>query len=247
MHEKDIIIEPRRAKKEKVLPKRALLVANPSEAESAFQIFKPYTDEIRTVLQDRIAVDKDRRLCLAGPALGSPAAALILEKLIVLGVKEIMLVSCCGSLDPAHSIGDIMIGTGAVSGEGVSPYYAEKSVVLPAPEAVDQLQMVADALPSNVHRGTIWSTDAPYRERRSELLRLQERHGIVGVDMEFSALCSVASFRKVVFGGIFVVSDTLWTRNWKPGFGGADFRAASRGLIEQLIHRGVSSGPERGE
>jgi purine-nucleoside phosphorylase len=239
MTEKDILIEPRRGKREKPLPQRALMVVNPADAATAFQTFKTCSGETGTLHREQIIVDRLRRLCLAGPALGAPAAVLLLEKLVALGVKDVMLISCCGSLDPVHSIGDLLVGTRAVSGEGVSPYYYGKTVVEPSVSAAAEFREFAENHAINAHLGTVWTTDAPYRERRSELLRLQERYGIVGVDMEFSALCSVASFRDISFGAVFVVSDMLWPRSWKPGFTIAEYKASYRNLIEQLIHDGL--------
>jgi len=240
MNEKDLLIQPRRGKKEKELPQRALLIANPPEAEVAFNLFAPFVEERKTVYQAQIAVGENRQLCVAGPALGAPAAVLLLEKLIALGVKEIQIFSCCGSLDPRHAIGDILIGTEAVSGEGVSRYYSNKITAEPGPRTTARLFDQAEQSGRGVHRGSIWSTDAPYRERRSEFLRLQERFGVVGVDMEFSALCRVAEFRGVSLGGLFVISDQLWTRNWTPGFAGSDFRKTCREMLEMIINDGLA-------
>ncbi|MCG6931452.1 MAG: hypothetical protein LJE64_12935 [Desulfofustis sp.] len=242
MTEKDLIIEPRRGRKEQLLPGRALMVVNPVDADLAAEVFLRSTGKTWEVARPRIVVDGARRLCVAGPALGAPAAALLLEKLVVLGVTEIWLVSCCGSLDPSHAIGDLLIGTRAVSGEGVSRYYSEAEVVEPGSAATEELREFAETRSMTARSGTIWSTDAPYRERRSELLRLQERDGIVGVDMEFSALCTVASFRSVGLGALFVVSDMLWTGSWKPGFGKAALKEANRNLIEKIIQYGLSKG-----
>ena len=239
MNEEDLIIEPRRGKKEKALPSRALLVANPAEADYALQRFRPSAGERRTLYQTTLLVDWDHSLCLAGPALGAAAAVLILEKLIVLGVKQIWLLSCCGTLDPSWSLGDIVLATGALCGEGVSPYYSTKKQTTPGAVATDQLERFANRHWPGLHRGTIWSTDAPYRERRSELISLQERYGIVGIDMEFSALCTVARCRKVSLGALFVVSDLLWTGNWKPGFGARQFTESSHHLIDRLLAHGL--------
>lgn len=245
MAEKDILIEPRKGRKEKVLPARALMVVNPSEADYALKTFQPFAGASKTVSQTQIVVDKKHLLCLAGPALGAAAAALILEKLVVLGVQEIWLISCCGSLDPSHAIGDILIATGAVSGEGVSRYYADETVVGPCTRITAEVEKIAGQRRIAARQGLIWSTDAPYRERRSELIQLQERYGIIGVDMEFSALCSVASFRGVSLGALFIVSDMLWTRNWKPAFGGSVFKESSRDMIETFIHYGLHKDPEK--
>lgn len=241
MSEADLIIEPRRGKKEQLLPPRALMVVNPSEAEYAVESFSAFRGQTRSLYQHtKLLVDKDQTMCLAGPALGAAAAVLILEKLIVLGVKEIWLVSCCGTLDPSFSIGDLVLATGGVSGEGVSRYYSTESLTSSGRAATDNLQEIATQQSDDVRPGIIWSTDAPYRERRSELIALQERYGVVGIDMEFSALCTVAAHRGVSLGALFVVSDTIWTKNWKPGFGSADFNKSSQDLIGKLITRGLS-------
>ena len=239
MNEADLLIEPRRGKKEKALPTRALLVPNPAEADYALQRFRPYVGESRTLNQTTLLVDGDRSLCLAGPALGAAAAVLILEKLIVLGVQEVWLLSCCGTLDPSTSLGDIVLADGAVCGEGVSSHYANEEFTSPGSAATETLEELVSRHGPGVRRGIIWSTDAPYRERRSELISLQERYGVVGIDMEFSALCTVACCRGVSLGALFVVSDLLWTRNWKPGFGRREFIESSHRLIDRLLAHGL--------
>ena len=137
----DIVIEPRRGKREKLLPKRALMVVNPSEADAAAKIFSSFLGETRSLYQSKLLVDKNNRLCLAGPALGAPAAALLMEKLIVLGVQEIWLLSCCGSLDPSLLIGDLLLGSSAVSGEGVSQYYSSDIISNPSVSVTSSLQL----------------------------------------------------------------------------------------------------------
>lgn len=245
MTEVDLLIEPRRGRKEKTLPVRALLVANPSEADYALGSFRPHACESRALYQTTLLVDEEHALCLAGPALGAAAAVLVLEKLIVLGVREIWLVSCCGSLDPSWSIGDIVLASSAVCGEGVSGYYSKEKLSAPGAMATGNLEEIASHQWGGLRRGTIWSTDAPYRERRSELISLQERYGVVGIDMEFSALCTVAAYRGVSLGAILVVSDMLWTKNWKPGFGSTEFNKSSRELIDKLISHGRSKDQKR--
>jgi len=122
-----------------------------------------------------------------------------------------------------------------VSGEGVSRYYGVKTHSAPDRKITEELTGYLHSRGIDPDLGVVWSTDAPYRERRSELLSLQERFGVCGVDMEFSALCSVASFRGIRLGALFVVSDMIWTRGWKAGFGSKAFTSSSRNLIEKII------------
>lgn len=236
----DLIIEPRRGRNEQILPDLALMVVNPAEADQAIRLFSHHLGSSRSFNQSKILVDKDERLCLAGPALGAPAAALIMEKLIVLGVREIWLMSCCGSLDPGLVIGDALLGGRGLCGEGVSRSYASETLLSPVGSAEEHLQAFLMQEDIRPRRGDIWSTDAPYREKRSELIALRERYGISGVDMEYSALCAVAAFREISFGGLFVVSDDLWRKRWKTGFSSSEFKNRCRLIMEELIAFGLN-------
>jgi uridine phosphorylase len=52
--------------------------------------------------------------------------------------------------------------------------------------------------------------------------------GLLAVEMEMSALFSVAAFRRVQLGGLMVVSDELGTLKWKTGFLNPHFWLASK-------------------
>jgi purine-nucleoside phosphorylase len=66
-------------------------------------------------------------------------------------------------------------------------------------------------------RGAVWSTDAPYRETKEKVLLFQQQ-GVLGVEMELSALFAAARFRQVKIGALLVVSDELGSLSWKRGF-----------------------------
>ena len=233
--ENDILIHPRKGKKEKCLPEQAILIPNPAEAKVGAELFSRYSVEERFIYNSNLLVDKDERLCLAGPCLGAPAAGLVLEKLIVLGVKSVSVFSCCGSITEELSIGDLVIGLSGIAGEGVSAYYSDSGYIQPSERETSQLKRWLDQAGLVAREFGVWSTDAPYRESRAELERLRDHHGIACVDMEFTALCSIASMRSINLGGIFVVSDELWGRNWRPGFKRSDYRKRARSVLASLI------------
>lgn len=231
----DILVHPKKGKKEKKLPENAILVPNPAEAALVMEMFRQHETKERFLYNSKLLVDTKQRLCVAGPCLGAPAAALIMEKLIVLGVKSVSLFSCCGAIDPDLSIGDVVIAVSGVPGEGVSTYYGGDSQVSPYGDETERLRKYLAENKEHWLECGLWSTDAPYRESRSALKRLRELRGISAVDMEFTALCSVASFREIDFGGLFVVSDELWGQEWKPGFTKADYRNRTRSILSGLI------------
>ena len=68
-----------------------------------------------------------------------------------------------------------------------------------------------------LHRGPVWTTDAPFRETPAKVSDYQRR-GALAVEMECSALFTVAAFRAVSAAALLVVSDELSSLTWRPGF-----------------------------
>ena len=170
---------------------------------------------------------------LAGPAVGAPMAVLTLEKLIALGARRIIVYGWCGSLNETLAIGDILLPTWGVSDEGTSDHYL--SYETPKSHAHTR-QLLAEELESQgftVQAGPVWSTDAPYRESL-EQVKLLGINGVLGVDMEFTALATAAAFRKVELTAVLLVSDELWSGKWKPGFRNKNFKKKSRDILHLL-------------
>ena len=79
------------------------------------------------------------------------------------------------------------------------------------------------------HSGSIWTTDAIFRETRAQLHRYQQL-GAIAVEMELSALLSAAAFYGFAMAAILTVSDELFTFQWQPGFKTEAFKL-SRGAV----------------
>lgn len=232
----DIIIHPLRTRKDDGVPSFGLLFVNPGEAKTAIDGVLERGGRRAFIHNAKLAFSADFEYFVAGPAIGAPSAVLLMEKLIVLGAKRIILVGWCGSIDAGYVIGDLVVPSSAVCGEGTSPYYSDESY--PSPSAAAIVEIKNELQKHNIawkDGGRIWSTDAPYRESRSQLQRLNLEEEVIGVDMEFSALCTVAAFRGIEFAGILVVSDELWRESWKPGFKDERFRKKCRQLMDCLL------------
>lgn len=230
----DAIIFPRRGRHEQLLPRTGIILINPNEAALGHALVVERGGEMRKFPHSRLSVN-GRRNCVAGPAVAAPIAAMVVEKLIVLGVERIFMLSWCGALSPELKIGDVVIGGTPLSGEGTSRYY--RSEVAPAPSArlTDTLRQWASDQGLNPLSGRIWSTDAPYRESRSLLEKLRRDDNVVGIDMEYSALCSVCTFRAVEFAALFLVSDELLGEKWRPGFKDQRFQDINIRLTQALV------------
>jgi len=166
---------------------------------------------------------------VVGPFIGAPYAAMLLETLVAWGAGEIIFLGWCGAVSPEVSIGDLVLPTSAVVDEGTSPHYgvAAGECVQPSPVVQARIRNVLNANHIPFHEGGVWTTDGAFRETRRRVAD-RRRQGLLAVEMEFSALCSVARFRGAAVGGILVVSDEVFSDTWRPGFRDERFRHARR-------------------
>lgn len=225
------IIQPRRGKNDPALPTDVIITMIPSDLAyltgkigakivtfSGFSLCPVYMKEER----------KEAFPAIAGPFTGAPQAVIGLEKLIALGAKRIWVLGWCGSLQPNVRIGDIILPTLAISEEGTSQHYpVGKKPVAPNENLLQILrnQMAQENVP--FAPGSVWTTDAIYRETPEKVRKFQGL-GVLGVEMELSALFTVALYRSVGLAGLLVVSDELFDLQWKPGFASPALKNGSR-------------------
>ena len=102
--------------------------------------------------------------------------------------------------------------------------------------------MIEDDLNKNGQaflKGEVWTTDAPYRET-PEKIEFYQKRGVLAVEMELSALMTLALYREVKLGGLLVVSDELFDLKWHTGFSNPKLKRTSR-YAGELIMRMVAS------
>ena len=177
-----------------------------------------------------------KQISVFGTPFGAPQAAVILERLIAMGARKILTFGCCGSLQPELEIGHLVIPTEAVSEEGTSAHYPlPKGAVTQASEKIVQL-CKGQCREKNFRfaAGKVWTTDALFRETRKKVEHYSAL-GLLAVEMEMSALFTVAAYRKVHLGGLMVVSDELGTLKWKTGFLNPFFWLASKKAARMAI------------
>jgi len=175
------------------------------------------------------------RLTLAGPFIGAPQAVMGLEKMIALGARRIWVTGWCGSLQPDLVIGDLVDPVDALEDEGTSQHYPLSGK---APRADEGLRAsLASALKRrerSPRSGRLWSTDAVYRETRGKVQALG-RAGVLAVDMEISALLTVAAYRGVRLAALLAVSDELFDLTWRPGFSSRALRDGSEAAVKAIL------------
>jgi len=223
MDDDRVLIEPRRIPGDPVIDHPVIL-----------SLFEPYLELLRKELKVRktslqrlrfpsmfccTTKVEGKNISVFGTPLGCPQAAILLERLIAMGAKEIVVFGCCGSLQPDLEIGRLVIPTRALSEEGTSAHYPLPEGVEPkADEEISRLCLeLGRQKQLNPVEGKVWTTDALFRETKRKAKRYSDM-GILAVEMEMSALLTIAAYRRVRLGGCMVVSDELASLKWKIGF-----------------------------
>ena len=172
---------------------------------------------------------------IIGPFLGAPHAVMGMEKIIALGARRIFGLGWCGSLQPDLRVGDFVLPTDSLCEEGTSAHYPIGSSSPVADlDLCRRMESLISKCKKSCRKGTVWTTDAPYRETPSKIRRYQEK-GILAVDMEMSALMTLAMYRSVSFEALLVVSDELFDLRWRPGFRNPVFKEACRSAGELIL------------
>ncbi len=229
------VIEPRRGRGEEILPQRAVLVFSPEDLASFSACFaqpprrshKLYLSEVFTGSCAGVSI------ALAGPMLGAPQTVLVLERMIALGSRKFIAAGWCGSLRNDVRIGDVVLPSGAIPEEGTSAHYPGVECT-PSSELVESLKSTLASTGLAIHEGTVWTTDAPFRETRAKLKAFQSQ-GVLSVDMETSALFSVSRFRGVDLAATLVVSDDLSGVKWVHGFRDPAFHESRKRVIKSTL------------
>jgi len=146
---------------------------------------------------------------------GAPSAvALVEDVLSEVDTDKIIMFGGAGCLDKDIARGKIMIPTEAYRDEGTSYHYA------PAADHIvlKNAHIVADFMrQSNIPYvlGKTWTTDAIYRETRSNFEK-RKQDGCIAVEMECASVQAVCDFRGVEFYDFLKSGDVLDAPEWDP-------------------------------
>lgn len=141
--------------------------------------------------------------------IGGPYAVLVAEQLRASGVKAIIGLTSAGRVNPELQVPSIVIATAAVRDEGTSYHYLPAGSIVEGHAALaGVLAAELQALPITVTTGTVWTTDAPYRETESQVAE-HGRAGVSAVEMQAASLFAFAAARKVPVGIVAHVTNAI--------------------------------------
>jgi uridine phosphorylase len=142
--------------------------------------------------------------------IGGPYAVLVAEQLWAAGAKLVVGLTSAGRISLNLPLPSIVVVDEAVRDEGTSMHYVPPSTTIaaPTPGVVDLLARELSTLPCAVHRGAVWTTDAPYRET-PEQLRVWAERGVLAVEMQAASLFAFAHARGAPVAMVALVSNSI--------------------------------------
>jgi AMP nucleosidase len=176
------------------------------------QYIKAFHEKTNGVLSEgnfMVVNVKDLNCTMIDFGIGSPQAALLINCLAYLdSLKSVIMLGMCGGIDDTLEIGDFVIPSAAIRGEGTSRHYlpAEfpaipaSSVNLFCIGAVKRVNLLPKC-------GIVYTTDRRLWEFDEAFVDYLRQQRIMAVEMELATLFSVAYRYEVPIGSIMLVSD----------------------------------------
>jgi purine-nucleoside phosphorylase len=158
---------------------------------------------------------RGERISVQGSGMGLPSLSIYVNELLrEYGVRSIVRVGSCGALTEDLALRDIVIASGACTDSSMNRIRFEGLDYAPVADygllrAAHDAAMARD-LPVTTKVGLLFSTDSFYNPRPELTARMVD-YGVLGVEMEASALYTLCAQHKARALAICTVSDHIIT------------------------------------
>lgn len=155
----------------------------------------------------------DKRISIMGSGMGQPTLAIYVNELVNdYGVKTLIRVGTCGALQPHLKAGDIVLAMTASTDSNMNRIRFNGQDYAPAAdfELLLKAYQAAKAREAPVYVGGMFAGDSFYNDD-PDWWRKWADYGVLVVEMESSALYTLAAKFKVDALSILTVSDSLAT------------------------------------
>lgn len=177
-------------------------------------------DKSRSLLFSRLFYFNNHVVLYGG--IGAPGMILLLEPILVSGIKRVVFLGLAGSLIPHLALKSAVVVESALSEEGTSRhYFPHKKTFSSSPEMNTQIKAFLELNHLPYTTGSAVSTDAPYRET-PEWISHQVNQGCALVDMEISAVFALSEYYHIKSAALVLISDKLSGKGHKKQFHSLD-------------------------
>lgn len=184
---------------ESINAKYALLPGDPARLDR----ISPFLENVQELKFNReyrslIGEYKGVRILAMSTGIGGASMAIAVEELSRIGVKAMIRIGSCGTLQSQVNVGDLIIANGAVRDDGASQTYIDPT--FPAvPDTGLMLACIQAAQENSLpyHVGIARSHDSFYTDFEDEIDAYWSTQGVLGCDMETATLFTVGHLRGV--------------------------------------------------
>jgi purine-nucleoside phosphorylase len=181
--------------------------------------------------------------------MGTPSFSIVMEELLMLGVRRFIRIGTCGGVAPGLRTGDVVVATAAVPADGATRTYLRGDPFAPAADFELTRLLVDSARARGIEPnvGVVQSVDVFYNSEPDYAAKMRSRN-VVAVEMEAAALFYIAMRERgrgedVRGACILTVGDTLVKDDQSFG---ADFLSpeemelAVQAMIEIALEAGTA-------
>jgi uridine phosphorylase len=196
-----------------------LLPGNPDRLEKITDVWESAT-EVASHREYRTATGRYREtpISVTSTGIGGPSTGIAVEELARVGAETLIRVGSCGTVRPDIAVGDLVITSGAMRGDGTSEEYIDESYPASADyEVIAALVAAAERLGHDYHVGVTLSTDSFYAgqgrpgfegyeaPRSDDLLETLKTANVANIEMEAATLLTLASLYDLRAGAVCAV------------------------------------------
>lgn len=140
--------------------------------------------------------------------MGSPNAALIMDVLTAIQPKAVLFLGKCGGLRDKNAIGDYILPSAAIRGEGTSnDYFPPEIPALPAFSLQRAVSSNVRDFGKDYWTGTVYTTNRRVWEHDEKFKDYLRATRAMAIDMETATLFSVGFHNSIPIGALLLVSD----------------------------------------
>lgn len=190
------------------IPERLLVVGDPNRVD----IVAESLDEVSLISHNREyrtvkGQFQGREVGVVSHGVGSAGAGACFEELCQSGATRIIRSGSAGGMQEGVGAGDVVVASGAVREDGLSPKLVPLSYpALVAPEVLIAMRAAAAELSVAYHEGIVLTSDMFYpHDVLGSDLPLWQRAGVTAVEMELATLLVVCSLHGVQAGGVAAI------------------------------------------
>lgn len=137
-----------------------------------------------------------KTITVCSTGVGAPSAIIAIEELALCGAQYVVRVGSAGALQSDIDLGDLIVAEAAVRDEGGSHAYVASSYPAFADRhLVSGIEAYLSEACHKSHYGVVRSHDSFYRDDEETICEKWHHKGVLGADMETSALYTVGRLR----------------------------------------------------